>query len=151
VLSNSPADASILLWSLGWWPHAIAHGHLLPYTHEVFAPGGTNLAWTTSMPTAGVVLAPLTNAFGPFVSFNVLAVLAPVTAAWTTYLLVHRITGRWLPSIGAGLLFAISPLETDQVAVGHLNLSLTALVPLAAYLVVRRLEGSLSAFVFGTA
>src|SRR2546423_4638608 len=98
ILSNSPGDGAILLWSLGWWPHALAHGHLLPYTHDVFAPGGTNLAWTTSIPTAGVVLTPLTHAFGVFVAFNTLAVLAPITAGGTTYLLVQRVTHRALPS-----------------------------------------------------
>src|SRR5437588_10897871 len=148
ILSNSPGDGAILLWSLGWWPHALAHGHLLPYTRDVVAPGGTNLAWTTSVPTAGVLVAPFTHALGVFVAFNTLAVLAPITAAWTTYLLVHRVTRKAVPSFLAGLLFALSPLEAAQIAVGHLNLSLTALVPLVAYLVVRRLEGSISARAF---
>jgi len=143
ILSNSPADGAILLWSLGWWPHAVAHGILVPYTHAVFAPDGTNLAWTTSVPTAGFLMAPVTRAFGVFAAFNALALLAPVSAAWTMYLLVHRVTRRWWPSLAAGLLFALSPLETSEVAIGHLNLSLTALVPMAAYLVVRHLEGSI--------
>ena len=142
-MASDPADGAILLWSLGWWPHAIGHGHLLPYTHALFAPPGTNLAWTTSMPAPGILLAPLTQAFGPLVTFNVLSLLAPITAAWTTALLVRRITGRWPPSLLAGFLFALSPLELDQIAVGHLNLSLTALVPLAVYLVVRSAEGSM--------
>src|SRR5690349_4421103 len=58
ILSNSPGDGAILVWALGWWPHAMAHAHLVPYTHDVFAPGGTNLAWTTSMPTAGILFGP---------------------------------------------------------------------------------------------
>src|SRR5438094_3974132 len=58
MLSNSPADAAIFVWSLGWWPHALAHGTLLPYTHDLFAPGGTNLAWTTSIPVPGLLVAP---------------------------------------------------------------------------------------------
>jgi hypothetical protein len=143
LLSNSPADGSIFLWSLGWWPHAVTHGSLLPYTHAVFAPGGTNLAWTTSIPLPSLLLAPVTRTFGTFAAFNALSLLAPTTAAWTTYLLVHRLTRRWWPSLAAGLVFALSPLETREVAIGHVNLSLVALVPLAAYLVVRELEGSL--------
>jgi hypothetical protein len=142
-LSNSPADGAIFLWSLGWWPHAIAHGAVLPYTHAVFAPTGTNLVWTTSIPVPSLVLAPVTQAFGIFAAFNVLSLLAPITAGWTTYLLVHRVTRRWWAALAAGLLFALSPLETTEVAMGHLNLSLTALIPLAAYLVVRHLEGSM--------
>jgi len=148
ILSNSPADGAIFLWSLGWWPHAIGQGHLVPYTHVLFAPHGTNLAWTTSMPTAGVLLAPVTLGFGVFVAFNVLSVLAPITAGFATYALVHRLTGTWGPSFVAGLLFALSPLERTEVAIGHLNLTLTALVPVAAYLVARLLDRSMGRVVF---
>ena len=144
ILSNSPADGSILLWSLGWWPHALSGGHVLPYTTAVFAPGGTNLAWTTSIPLPGLLLWPVTETLGVFVAFNVLSLLAAVTAAWTTYLLVHRLTRAWWPALAAGLAFALSPLQRSELAIGHLNLALTALVPLAAYLVVRRLEGTVS-------
>jgi hypothetical protein len=148
ILSNSPADGAIFLWSLGWWSHAIGHGDLLPYTHAVFAPGGTNLAWTTSIPLPSLLLVPVTHVFGIFAAFNILALLAPVTAAWATYLLVHRVTGRWLASLAAGLLFALSPLEMTEVAIGHVNVSLTALIPLGAYLLVRQLEGSISPRIF---
>ena len=120
----------------------------MPYTYDLFAPGGTNLAWTTSLPLPGLLLTPVTRAFGVVSSFNVLSILAPVTAGWATYLLVHRVTKRWWPSFVAGLLFALSPLEVSEVAIGHVNLTLVALVPLAAYLVVRQVEGSLRPWTF---
>ncbi len=148
ILSNSPADGAIFLWSLGWWSHAIAHGSFLPYTHALYAPTGTNLAWTTSIELPGIILAPVTRLFGVVAAFNVLSVLAPVTAGWLTYLLLHDMTGHWLSSFAGGLLFAVSPLELTEVAIGHLNLTLTALVPAAATLVVRRLHDSLSARAF---
>jgi hypothetical protein len=150
-LSNSPADGSIFLWALGWWPQALVHGDLLPYTHVLFAPAGTNLAWTTSLPVPGLFLAPVTALFGPVATFNLLAVLAPVTAAWATYLVVHRLTCRWWPAFLSGLLFALSPLEMREVAIGHLNLTLVAMIPLAVYLIVCRLQGSLRAVPFITA
>jgi hypothetical protein len=150
-LSNSPADGSIFLWALGWWPHALARGDLIPYTHALFAPDGTNLAWTTSLPVPGLAFAPFTALFGPVATFNLLAVLAPVTAAWGTYLLVNRLTGRWTPAFLSGLLFALSPLEMREVAIGHLNLTLVAMIPLAAYLVVCRLQGSLGPAPFAAA
>jgi hypothetical protein len=147
-LSNSPADGAIFLWSIGWWPYAVAHGIVLPYTHALFAPAGTNLVWTTSIPVPSLILWPVTRAFGTFATFNALSILAPVGAATATYLLVHRVTRRWWPSFVAGLLFALSPLETTELALGHLNLTLVALLPLAAYLVVRHLEGSIHPAVF---
>ncbi len=148
ILANSPADGSIFLWSIGWWPHAVASGDLLPYSHAVFAPGGVNLAWTTSIPVPSLMVMPVTHTFGIFAAFNLLSIAAPITAGWTTYLLVHRLTGRWAASLVAGSMFAMAPLETTEVAIGHLNLSLVALVPMAAYLVVRQLEGSITPWVF---
>jgi hypothetical protein len=148
LLASSPSDGAIFLWALGWWPHALAHGGLPLYTHEVFAPGGTNLAWTTSIPTPGIALAPVTHLVGVFAAFNALAILGPVTAGWTTYLLVRRVTHRWWPSVFGGLVFALSPLEVTETSIGHLNLTLIALVPLAAYLVVRKLEGSIGPVAF---
>lgn len=120
----------------------------MPYTYDLFAPGGTNLAWTTSLPLLGLLLAPVTRAFGVVASFNVLSILAPVTAGWATYLLVHRVTKRRWSSFVAGLLFALSPLEMTEVAIGHVNLTSIALVPFAAYLVVRQVEGSLRPWTF---
>jgi hypothetical protein len=50
-IARLPMDASIFIWSLRWWPYALAH-HLDPlYTRLVWAPGGINLAWTTTPPS----------------------------------------------------------------------------------------------------
>jgi hypothetical protein len=148
LLSNSPADGSIFLWSIGWWAHAVDHGQLLPYTHVIFAPGGINLAWTTSIPILGLLSFPITRTFGIFATFNVLSIAAPITAGWATYLLVFRLTAKWIASLAAGFVFALAPLEVTEVALGHLNLSMIALVPVAAYLVVRQFEASIKPWVF---
>ncbi len=94
LLSSTPADASFFVWSFRWWPHALVHGLQPLHTHAVFAPTGFNLAWATAIPLPGVVMAPVTLVFGPFVAFNIVALLAPTTAAWTTYLLCCRVTDR---------------------------------------------------------
>ena len=74
-------DPSLFMWSLVWWPHAIAH-RLNPFlTHAIFAPGGFNLAWATSIPLASLLASPLTTAFGPVASFNVLTLLNPALTA----------------------------------------------------------------------
>ena len=73
VLSNSPADASILLWSLGWWPHAILHGQNPFATTAIWAPDGVNLAWTTTVPGLALLFSPLTLIAGPVISYNVVA------------------------------------------------------------------------------
>jgi hypothetical protein len=143
LLSSTPADASFFVWALRWWPHALVGGLQPIFTTAVYAPSGFNLAWATSIPLPSVVIAPVTLAFGPFVAFNVVALLAPATAAWTAYLLCRRVTGRGLASFAGGFFFGFSTYEALVVSAGHLNLSLVLMLPLCAYLLARRLERSL--------
>jgi hypothetical protein len=145
LLSDQPQDASIFVWMLRWWPYAIGH-HIDPlFTTAAWAPGGINLAWVTSVPALGIVMAPVTQAFGPVFAFNVAELAAPALTAWTGYLLCRRITGAFWPALAGGLLFGFSPDLISEVGQGHPNLTLTFLIPLAGYLAVRLLEGSIRA------
>ncbi|HXY72157.1 MAG TPA: hypothetical protein VEM41_06420 [Actinomycetota bacterium] len=143
-IAKVPMDAAIFMWSLRWWPYALAH-HLNPlYTKLVWAPGGMNLAWTTTPPVPSMLMAPITLWFGPVVAFNVLTLLTPAVTSWTAYLLCRRLTRNAWASIVGGFAFGFSVAVLAQFAQGHPNFSLAAMVPLAAYWVVRYLEGSLS-------
>src|SRR5919197_709092 len=136
-------DASIYIWNLSWWPHAIGHAMNPFSTTAMWAPTGINLAGTTVIPLPSLVIAPVTLFFGPIVSFNLLSLLAPPTAAWTAYLLCRRIDAGFLPSVAGGFFFGFSSYEWLQTGGGHLNLSEIVFVPVCAYLVVRRLEGTI--------
>lgn len=147
-IAKLPWDASIFMWSLRWWPYALAH-HLNPlYTKLVWAPGGINLAWTTTPPIPSLLLAPITLWFGPVAAFNVMTLLGPAVSAWTAYLLCRRVTHAPLASIIGGLSFGFSVAVLFQLGQGHPNFFLAPMVPLAAYWVVRYLERSLSARAF---
>src|SRR5689334_8083361 len=57
-------DPAECIWYLAWWPYAIAH-HLNPFICKlVWAPGGVNLTWATSMPGAALLACPLTHFLG---------------------------------------------------------------------------------------
>jgi hypothetical protein len=132
-------DPGVFVWFFAWWPHALGHG-LNPFiTHAVWAPAGFNLAGTTAVPGPSLVALPLTEAFGPIVAFNVVTVLAPALSAWTAYLLCRHVTGTFWPSAIGGYVFGFSTYEAGQM-LGHLNLTLVMLVPVAVLLVLRRLE-----------
>ncbi len=142
-LSASTQDGSIFIWMFRWWPYAIAH-HTGPlYTTAAWAPRGLNLAWVTSVPLPAVAMSPVTAVSGPFFSFNLVELAAPALAAWTAYLLCRHLVGSFLPALAGGFFFGFSPYLVDEFGMGHPNLSLVFLVPLAAYLVVRLLDGSL--------
>ena len=143
LLSSVGSEASVFIWSLEWWARAVTHASNPLLTHAVWAPTGMNLAWVTTVPGPAILVAPLTRAAGATVSFNTLVLLTPPLTAWTTYLLAHRVTRRALPAIAAGFLFGFSPVVMREIQQGHLNLSMLFLLPLGAYLILRRLEGSM--------
>jgi hypothetical protein len=136
-------DARFFVWDLVWWPHALANGLNPFHPTVVWAPSGLDMAWATGIPGPALLLAPLTLAFGPVAASNVASVLAPALSGWAAFLLCRRITDRVWPSVAGGYLFGFSSYEAGQLH-GHVNLFLVFPVALAAYLVVRRLEGSLS-------
>jgi hypothetical protein len=146
ILASQPQDGSIFIWMLRWWPYALAHRLDPFYTTRAWAPGGINLAWVTSIPAPAILLSPLTGAAGPFASFNAVELAAPALAAWTAYLLCRRITGSFIPALAGGLIFGFASSLLYELGQGHPNLTLVFLIPLAAYLVLRLLDGSLRAY-----
>jgi hypothetical protein len=142
-------DAKLYIWDLAWWPHAIAHG-MNPFVNPtVWAPRGVNMAWVTGLPGPALVMAPVTETLGPIVSSNLLALLAPPLAAWAGYLMCRRVTHRFWPSVAGGYLLGASTYMVGQMR-GHLNLVLIFPIPLAIYLLLRRLDGSLGRWAFGS-
>jgi len=141
------ADPSVYMWFLVWWPYAIAHG-LNPFvTNLLWAPGGFNLTWTTGIPLAGMVAAPITARFGPVVAYNLLCLLSPALAAWTAFMLCRRIASRFWPALVGGYIFGFSAYTLAEIR-AHLLLILIFPVPLAIILVLRRLEAEIRAATF---
>ena len=135
-------DERFYTWALAWWPHALTHGLNAFHASVVWAPQGVSMAWVTGIPGPSLLFAPLTAVAGPVAAVNVLFLLAPALAGWATYLVCRRVTGRFWPSLAGGYLFGFSTYLVDQMR-GHLNLVLIFPVPLALYLVLRRLDGDL--------
>lgn len=136
-------DPISFIWFIRWWLFAIRY-HLNPFfTDYVWYPHGLNLAWTTSIPLVALILWPVTVTAGPILAFNVATVMAPALAAWTAFLLANYLSRRWLPSLFAEYFFGFSSYELGQL-MGHLNLILIFLVPLAVLLCVARLRGDIT-------
>jgi len=135
-------DPSFYMWNFVWWPHAIAHGWNPLVSHIAWAPDGFSLAAAQTAPVVSLVMSPITLAVGPLAAYNVVMLLAPALGAWTAYLLCRRVTGSVWPSVAGGYFFGFSSYELGHLT-DHPNLSLTLLVPLAVYLVISRVEGTL--------
>ena len=137
-------DPSSFMWYLAWLPHAIGHGINPLVTHDVWSPVGFNLTHATAVYGPALALTPVTLLFGPVVAYNVMALSAPVLSAWTAFLLCREVTRSVPAAIVGGYLFGFSVYVLGQM-LGHPNLSLVFLVPVAALIVLRRIRGELSA------
>lgn len=135
-------DFRLYVWSMGWLPHAL--GRLLnPFaTQLLWAPGGTDLTWVTTLPFPALVALPVTLTAGPVASVNVLLLLAPPLAGWAAFLVCREVTSRPLPSFAGAIVFSFST-YVGQLMRAQLNLLLMFWVPLAVYLVLRYLDGHL--------
>ena len=128
VVGNT-GDPSIFVWSLQWLPFALSH-HLNPLmTSYLHAPTGANLMWNTSILFPALVLAPVTNVFGPIVSYNVLALLGMSLSGWCAYLAVRRYARRWVSAAIGGLLYEFSPFMVVQIT-GHAQMFVAVFPPL---------------------
>jgi len=103
------ADPATYMWALRWWPDALTHGMNPFFTHLVWAPNGANVASAALIPLPSLLLYPVTAAFGPIVSYNVLVLLSPALAG--------------------GYAFGFGTYELSQ-SLGHPNLMLVCLLPL---------------------
>lgn len=143
-VSNDPGS---YMWAFVWWPHALIHG-LNPFvTHYLWTPSGVNVAQGAMVPTAAFLMFPVTELFGPVVTYNALCILAPALGAFTTFLLCRRLIDRPLPALAAGYLFGFSSYEILRMT-GNLNLVLTFLIPLMVLVALRRLDSELSRRVY---
>jgi len=140
-------DAKFYQWAVGWMHWSIAN-HTDPlYTHKLFPPNGTSLAWSAFDPAGGLAMYPIRTLFGSLAATNTLLVLGSALACWGAYLVCHRVTGAFWPALVGGYLFGFSEYMVGQLH-GHVNLVLIFPVPIAVYLVVRLVEGSLGRVAF---
>jgi hypothetical protein len=147
VVGDDSADKSLYMWSLEWWPFALRHGRNPLDVDVAWAPHGFDLGLGTAGGGLALLAAPLTHCVGLVPTYNFLILAAPALAATVAFALAHRVTGSLAPSLLAGYVFGFSSYELGHM-LGHLPLAFTALVPLAAYLVLARRDRVLSRPVF---
>ena len=97
----------------------------------------------TSVPAVAVAFSPVTLLFGPSVAYNVAALLLPTLAAWTAFLLCRYVTRSTWASIVGGYLYGFSSFVLGHQLGGHLNLTATFVIPLAALAVLRYMRGDI--------
>ncbi len=138
-------DPNFYTWAMQWWPWAVSHGVNPLFSSQIGAPHGFNLAWASTTPSVGLLMWPVTAAFGVLVSYNVMLLLVPPVSALACFIVARRLTGRFWASLLAGAVYGLSPYELVHSWQGQPNLTVIALFPLMVYLVLRWRDRTLRA------
>ncbi len=124
------SDVSSYVWDLWWVARQVTHLGNPWFTTYMAAPPGIQLGFDTTMPLAGLLMTPVTLAFGPSASLSLLTIVTPGLLCYVMY----RAARLWLApagSIAAGALFGLASMLAWQnwyhlnIAIGSLFLPLT--------------------------
>ena len=124
------SDVSSFVWNLWWAEHQLVHLQNPFFTTFMAAPVGTHLAFSTLMPLAGWITAPITAVYGPSASFTLLTILTPGLLCYAMY----RAAKLWLNEPGAivaGAFFGLASMLLWQnwyhvnIAIGTIFLPVT--------------------------
>jgi hypothetical protein len=144
-------DAGGYVWDFWWVARQISHGANPWSTYDIAAPVGTALGYHTLMPLPGLLMTPITLAFGPSASYNLLSIACPGLLCYVMY----RAARLWIPSrtgaIATGALFGLSSILAWR-SWYEINLAAGALfLPMAleAAVRLRRRPGRRQAIILG--
>jgi hypothetical protein len=144
-------DAGGYVWDFWWVARQVSHLSSPWSTRYLAAPVGSDLGYHTLMPLPGLLMTPVTLAFGPSLSYNLLSVLCPGLLCYAMYRAARLWLATQLGAITAGGFFGLSAILTWR-SWYELNLALGALfLPLALEAAVRltRRPGHRQAVIFG--
>ncbi len=130
VVPGDARDTGLFVWDFWWMARSVVHLSNPFFTPYLAAPTGAPLAFHTLMPLPGVLMTPVTLAFGPSFTYNLLTAAAPGLICYAMY----RAARLWVPSqigaIAAGAFFGLSTMMTwnswyeIQLALGAIFLPL---------------------------
>jgi hypothetical protein len=149
----SARDSASYVWGFWWVARQATHLSSPWSTGNMAAPVGIDLGFHALMPLPGLLMTPVTLAFGPSASYNLMVIAVPGLLCYAMY----RAARLWIPSqtgaIAAGAFFGLSSMLTQQDWY-HLNIAAGALflpVALEASVRLRRRPGTRQAIILGLA
>jgi hypothetical protein len=130
-------DTEQYVWGFWWVAHQVVHLGNPFFTRYMAAPVGVQLGFHTLMPLPGLLLTPVTLAFGPSASLWVLTTVTPGLLCYAMY----RAARLWLnteaAAVVAGAFFGLSTMVAFQDWY-HVNIAIGAVfLPLTLELAIR--------------
>ncbi len=127
---NDAWDCLLNTWILGWDQYQLGRDPLGLYEANIFYPHEQTLSYSeTLLPLAVLAwpVAALTR--NPILAYNFVFFLSCLLNAYAMFLLVRHLTGKFLPGLAAGVIFAFSATLMQQIT--HLQLVAAWFIPLA--------------------
>jgi 4-amino-4-deoxy-L-arabinose transferase-like glycosyltransferase len=124
-------DTEQYVWGFWWVAHQVVHLGNPFFTRYMAAPVGIQLGFHTLMPLPGLLLTPVTLAFGPSASLSLLTIITPGLLCYAMYRAARLWLGAEIGAIVAGAFFGLSTVVAFQdwyhinIALGQLFLAVT--------------------------
>ena len=116
-------DSLVFIWLIGWVQKALFVLHQSPlFTQLINHPEGWRLASTEMAPAMILTGLPFSLFWGPVLGYNLSVLLSFAGSGLVVCWWVYRLTGRLIPSLAAGSIFAFSSFRVAHFIAGHLNL-----------------------------
>lgn len=133
---GTDGDGMFSLWNVSWVAHAVVAQPLDLFDANIFHPHKKSLAYSEANIVAGVLGIPAWwTTKNPYVTLNVVILVAFATAWLFMWLLVRYLTGSDAAGTVAGILYAFCPYVFAHTA--HIQLMLTGGIPLSMLMLHR--------------
>jgi hypothetical protein len=124
-------DTEQYVWGFWWVAHQVTALGNPFFTRYMAAPVGIQLGFHTLMPLPGLLLTPVTLAFGPSASLSLLTIVTPGLLCYAMYRAARLWLNAEIGAIVAGAFFGLSTIVAFQdwyhinIALGQLFLAVT--------------------------
>ncbi len=139
VAPGTGGDVYINMWGIWWAQYALVH---MPssfwYTHLLFWPIGSNIAYFTFSPIGAILTAPF-QAISITFAYNVIFFLGFLISGLGMFILADYIVKNKYAAFFAGIVYAFGAWHT-AAAIGHLDWMVIGWIPLTLYFFLRMLR-----------
>lgn len=139
IAPGTGGDLYSNMWGIWWASYTLfqTHGNLW-YTHLLFWPVGSNIAYFTFAPIAAAITAPF-QAISVTFAYDVIFFLGFLVSGLGMFILADYVVKNAYAAFLAGVVFAYSAYHV-AAAIGHLDWMVIGWVPLALYFFIRMIK-----------
>lgn len=135
-INGSPDDTYAILWQLWWYKYSLL-SLLSDPSYSAFVESPYGIAVTHTTVVNHLLALPLTWAFGPVASFNIIILASFVLSGIGMYLLAMLITGSTAAAFFSGLAYAFSPFHSVFSASGGMDGAQIQYLPFTLFFLIR--------------